>query len=76
MDEKTRELISVGAAYAANCHACLAYHIRQAAQVGLSEDELKEAIGVAQKIREASARRADSIVGRLVGPPGRSGRGE
>lgn len=67
MDEKTRELIAIGAAYAGDCEACLVYHFKQAAQAGASVDEIREAVGTGEQVKQASARRVDDLVERLFG---------
>jgi 4-carboxymuconolactone decarboxylase len=51
------ELVAIGAAMGSNCPPCLAYHIPQARQVGLSDAEIHAAIVHADKIRQVPARK-------------------
>lgn len=67
MDEKMHELIAVGASYARSCETFLAYHIRQASQMGANTDEIMESIGIAQKVIVASTQRLDNLIERLTG---------
>lgn len=66
MDDKTRELIAIGAAYAGNCEACLGYHIREGAEVGLNEDEIRQAIRIAGSVKNSTTKRLDRMAERLL----------
>jgi len=44
MDEKTKELIAVGASVAGHCQPCLSYHIGKAKDLGIDEAEIREAM--------------------------------
>jgi AhpD family alkylhydroperoxidase len=54
MDDKTRELIAIGASITAHCQACLTYHINKARQMGIDEQEIQEAVAVGQKVEKGS----------------------
>lgn len=41
---KLRELISLGASVSAHCFPCFEYHLGQVQKLGISEDDIKEAI--------------------------------
>ncbi|MBM3855713.1 MAG: carboxymuconolactone decarboxylase family protein, partial [Verrucomicrobia bacterium] len=49
MDEKTKELIAIGAAVAGHCQPCLHYHVAQARGLGVGGEEIREAIEVGQR---------------------------
>lgn len=51
-----RELVSLGAALASNCIPCIEYHIPEARKAGLSDAQIKEAIAIADKVRQVPAR--------------------
>jgi AhpD family alkylhydroperoxidase len=44
MDMKIKELISLGASVSAHCFPCFEYHLEQTRKLGLSEEDIKEAI--------------------------------
>ncbi len=43
LDLRTKELINVGLAVAAQCEWCIAFHVKQAAAAGATRDEIVEA---------------------------------
>ena len=44
---KTKELIAVALSVAVKCEPCLEHHLKRALQIGASEREIAEALGVA-----------------------------
>ncbi len=54
MDEKTKELIAVGASVAGHCQPCLSYHLGKARELGTSEDEIKEAVSVGRMVQKGA----------------------
>ena len=54
MDEKTKELIAIGASITAHCNPCLSFHVDKAKDLGTCEDEIKEAIAVGQQVEKGS----------------------
>lgn len=54
MNEKTKELIAVGASVSANCHPCLEYHVRAARENGASDEEITEAIGMGKMVAKGA----------------------
>ncbi len=54
MDEKTKELIAVGASVGAHCQPCLTYHVAKAKEMGLAEDEIREAIAVGHMVEKGA----------------------
>ena len=51
MDEKTKLLVCLGAATAANCIPCFDYYFHKAEALGLSSEDLQEAVACAYKIK-------------------------
>jgi AhpD family alkylhydroperoxidase len=60
-DERTRELIAVGASVTANCLPCLQHHIEKASAAGAEDQELDEAIEIAKMVRKGAASKMDSF---------------
>ncbi|NPU96261.1 MAG: carboxymuconolactone decarboxylase family protein [Candidatus Omnitrophica bacterium] len=44
MDERTKELIAIGASVSAHCPPCLAWHLGNARELGIGEEEVRAAI--------------------------------
>ncbi len=57
MNTNTKELIAVGASIAAHCQPCLKYHYAKARELGLSREEIAEALAIGHQV-EAGARKA------------------
>ncbi len=47
LDKKTKELIALGTAVAARCDACIGFHSKSLCQLGASEAEVMETLGMA-----------------------------
>jgi AhpD family alkylhydroperoxidase len=64
--EQVRELIALGAAIGASCDPCLKFHTKKAAEVGLSDAQMREAIAVGRMVKEASARNIYGLADKLI----------
>jgi AhpD family alkylhydroperoxidase len=53
---RDRELVSLGAALAANCIPCVEFHVPKAREAGISDAELSEVLALANKVRQVPAR--------------------
>lgn len=51
-----RELVALGAAMGSNCTPCINHHISLARQLGLTDFQIREAIELADQIRQVPAR--------------------
>jgi AhpD family alkylhydroperoxidase len=65
MDNKTKELIAIGASISANCQPCLEYHTGKAREYGLNETDIKEAIEVGKLVRRGAASKMDKFASSL-----------
>jgi len=54
MDDKTKELIAIGASVAAHCQPCLTFHIDKAKSMGLGKDAISEAISVGKLVQKGA----------------------
>ncbi len=54
MDEKTRLLICLGAATAANCIPCFEYYYGKAEAAGLKTEEIEEAVSLASQVKKGA----------------------
>ena len=65
MDDKTKELIAIGASISANCQPCLEYHTSKAREYGLNETEIKEATEIGKLVRRGAASKTDKFASSL-----------
>ncbi len=56
LTHRERELVALGAAMGSNCIPCIEHHIPEARKSGLSDEQIKEAIELADKVRQVPAR--------------------
>jgi AhpD family alkylhydroperoxidase len=54
LDLRTKELIAIAASAVAKCEGCLAGHIRKALEIGVTKEEISDALVVAIGIAAAS----------------------
>ena len=66
-DNRTVELIALGASVAANCHPCIQHHTAKALDAGLSQQEIREAMEVGKMIRKGAAFSMDKLIAELSG---------
>ena len=55
MDERTKELIAIGASIGAHCQPCLTYHVAKAKELGLDADQISAAIAVGHMVQQGAA---------------------
>ncbi len=66
MDVKIKELIAIGASVSANCHPCVKYHVSQARELAIDEDEIQQAIDVGKMVRKGAAGQMDKLASEVV----------
>ncbi|MHB1034763.1 MAG: carboxymuconolactone decarboxylase family protein [Pirellulales bacterium] len=66
IDERTKELIAVGASIAANCQPCLEYHTAKAREGGAAEQEIAQAVEVGKLVRTGAASKMDRFASSLA----------
>ncbi len=52
---RDRELVAIGAALASHCIPCIENHIPKAREAGLSDSEIREAVNLADELRQVPA---------------------
>lgn len=62
MDEKTKELIALGASVACNCHPCVRFHTDKARKMGIDDTEIKTAFDVGKMVRQGAAAQMDKLL--------------
>lgn len=62
MDEKTKELIALGASVACNCHPCVKFHTGKARTMGIAANDIQTAYAVGQMVRQGAAGQMDKLL--------------
>ena len=65
VDEKTKELIAIGASVSANCHPCIKYHVGKARERNIAEDDIRQAMDVGKMVRKGAGRQMDKLLEEL-----------
>ncbi len=55
LDERTRELICIAVAVTTRCDGCIASHLQKARDLGISREEIADALGVAVAMNAGAA---------------------
>lgn len=72
MDVKMKELIAIGASVAGHCQPCLTHHLDQARRLGVSADEIKEAVAVGRMVEKGAMSAMNKFAQNLLETPGDS----
>lgn len=54
MDERTKELIAIGASVGAHCQPCLTYHVEKARELGINDEEIRSAIETGHMVEKGA----------------------
>ena len=69
MDEVAKELVAMGAAAAANCHPCMEHHLAKCDKLGISREEVAEAVKVGLIVNHGAERAIRRKARELLGEP-------
>ena len=61
---ETKELVAIAAAVAGKCQPCFAYHVKQAQQLGIPQEQIDEAVQLAKDIRASGDSHMDEFAAR------------
>lgn len=67
MDEVVKELVAMGAAAAANCHPCMDHHLVNCDKLGISREEVGEAVKVGLMVNHGAERAIRKKARELLG---------
>lgn len=56
LNSRERELVALGAALGSNCVPCIEHHIPEARKAGLTDGQIREAVELADAVRQVPAR--------------------
>jgi AhpD family alkylhydroperoxidase len=65
LDNRTAELIAVGASITANCQPCLQYHVKQALESGADEQEVADAVEIGRMVRKGVSSKMEKFAASL-----------
>ena len=54
MDEKTKELVAIGASVSAHCQPCVTYHVTKARELGIGDELIQDAVAVGQMVERGA----------------------
>lgn len=66
MDDRTKELIAIGASVAAHCQPCLEYHVGKSRELGIAEEEIAEAVQVGHRVARGADRAMRQFAAEVV----------
>ena len=66
MDEKTKELVAIGASVGANCMPCLAFHIEKARSLGATNKELITASKIGFHVKAGATEKMETYAVDLI----------
>jgi AhpD family alkylhydroperoxidase len=67
MDERTNELIAIGASVAANCHPCTRFHLAKCDELGIARNDVAAAAKIGQTVNRGAAGATRNFVAQLLG---------
>ena len=65
-DEKTKELVALGASLAGNCLPCLRYHYKKCRELGIAVDDLEEALEMAKIVKNVPIKEISRLADNLL----------
>ena len=66
MDPRTKELVAIAASVAGCCQPCFRHHLTKAKELGIDEEDIREAVDLAERIGKAGGQRMNEFVGELL----------
>ena len=66
IDERTKELIAIGASISAHCQPCLTYHVAKAKELGLNAELINAAIEVGYKVQTGATVAMQEFASRVL----------
>lgn len=68
MDERTKELIAIGASIGAHCQPCLTYHVEKARELGISDEDIRTAIDTGHMVEKGAMSAMKKFSGNIIAP--------
>ena len=61
MDSRTAELVGITLSVAGRCHPCFPQHLAKAIELGIGEEDTRDALDLAERIGKAGGQRMDEL---------------
>jgi len=68
MDEKTTELIAIGASVGAHCQPCLTWHLTKARELGIDDASIHAAIEIGHRVEKGAMSAMHKFSTELLAP--------
>ena len=65
--DAVKELVAIGAAIASNCEPCFKHHYNEARKLGVSKEDMRLAVDMAQAVKESPARSVLAVADKYLG---------
>lgn len=69
MDERTKELIAIGASVGAHCQPCLTYHVEKARELGIADEDIRAAIDTGHMVEKGAMSAMKKFSATVLNPP-------
>ena len=66
LDQREKSLISIGVSVGVNCQPCLQYCVDQARELGLNEEDIRDAVNAGKVVRNGAVNRMNRYVEELL----------
>jgi len=67
LSSRDKELVALGAALGSNCVPCVEYHIPEARKAGLNDEQIVEAMHLADRVRQVPAKKVLEVGLQMLG---------
>ena len=68
MDQKTKELVAMGASAAVNCRPCMEYHLPLCQDAGATLEDIQQAVETGLAVGRGAAAKTREYAGALIAP--------
>ena len=65
LNNRETVLISIGVSVGVNCQPCLQYHVAHAKELGITEQEIQDAINAGKTVKRGAAKSMDRYIEEL-----------
>lgn len=66
LDEKTKELVALGASLAGNCFPCLRYHYKRCRELEIAVDDIRDALEMARTVKDVPNKNISDLANALL----------